>query len=168
MMSVHEHMHERTGEKQQIGKRPEEMRAMREFGWRSDSSGGFLIGRDFDSVTEFYTGDNLRQQLLSLQPAPAFRRLHHQLEHHQARRVLRERAFRAHSSAPHRRNGALDRIRRAQMRPMLGRKIEERQQSVAVLRQAIDGDGIFRRKFLGENIDRRLRRRPVRRKPDLA
>jgi hypothetical protein len=51
---------------------------------------------------------------------------------------------------------------------MLGGKIKERQQRVAVLEQAIDGFLVFGRIFLGEGRHRRFGRRPVRRQPNFA
>jgi len=42
------------------------------------------------------------------------------------------------------------------------RKVEERQQRFAILDQAFDGLVVFRRVFLGECRNRRLRRRPIR------
>jgi len=53
-----------------------------------ESSGGFLLGRDFDSVMECYALDDYWQLILTLQSSPAFRRSHHELEHHDARRIL--------------------------------------------------------------------------------
>ena len=50
-----------------------------------------------------------------------------QLEHHQLRGFWRERSFRSHRPVPHRGEHALDRIRGAQMSPMLGREVEERE-----------------------------------------
>ena len=92
--------------------------------------------------------------ILSLQAPPVFRRRHDQLENHEPRRVLRERAFHAHRAMPNRRKGAFNRIRCPQMRPMLGREIEERQQCVAVPEKAIDGLVVLGRVFLGEGRHR--------------
>jgi hypothetical protein len=47
-------------------------------------------------------------------------------------------------------------------------KVEERLQCFAILDQAFDGLVVFRRVFLGECRNRRLRRRPVRREPDFV
>src|ERR1019366_1204036 len=49
----------------------------------------------------------------------------------------------ANCAMPDRRECALDRVRGAQMRPMLGGKIKECQQRVAFLEQAIDGFVVF-------------------------
>ena len=67
--------------------------------------------RDFDSVAEFYTADDLRQLILSLQAPPIFRRRHDQLKNHEPRRVLRQRTFHAHRAMANRRKGAFNRIR---------------------------------------------------------
>ena len=54
------------------------------------------------------------------------------------------------------------------MIPMFRREVIEREQRLAILRQAFDRLGIFRPVFFSEDVDRRLRSRAVRRKPDLA
>src|SRR5208282_41666 len=54
------------------------------------------------------------------------------------------------------------------MVPVFSGKVEERQQRFAILDQAFDGLVVFRRVFLGECRNRRLRRRPIRRQPDFA
>ena len=53
------------------------------------------------------------------------------------------------------------------MVPMIGGKVEERQQRPTILDQAFDGLVVFGRVFLGEGRHRRFRRGPVRRQPDL-
>jgi hypothetical protein len=126
------------------------------------------MARDFDSVAECYTSDELRQLILSLEAPPAFRRRYDELEDHEPRRVLRERAFHANRAMPDRCKGAFDRVRRAQMRPVLGGEIEERQQRVAILEQAIDGFVVFGRVFLGEDRHRGFGRSAVLGKPDFA
>ena len=126
------------------------------------------LGRDFDSVAEFYTADDLRQLILSSQRSPVFRRRHDQLENHEPRRVLRERTFHAHRAMPNRRKGAFNRIRCPQMRPMLGREIEERQQCVAVPEKAIDGLVVLWRVFLGEGRHRGVGDSAVFGEPDFA
>ena len=108
------------------------------------------MARDFNSVAECYTSDELRQLILSLEAPPAFRRRYDELEDHEPRRVLRERAFHANRAMPDRCKGAFDRVRQAQMRPVLGGEIEERQQRVAIVEQAIDGFVVFGHVFLGE------------------
>src|SRR4030088_593570 len=54
------------------------------------------------------------------------------------------------------------------MVPVISGKVEKRQQCFAILDQAFDGLVVFRRVFLGECRNRRLRRRPVRRQPDFV
>jgi hypothetical protein len=73
---------------------------------------------------------DFRQLISSFQPPPVLRSRHHELEHHEARRVLRERALHAHRSMPHRRKHALDCVRSVQMREMLGGKVEDRRRPV--------------------------------------
>ena len=69
------------------------------------------MARDFDSVAECYTPDELRQLILSLEAPPAFRRRYDELEDHEPRRVLRERAFHTNRAMPNRCKGAFDRVR---------------------------------------------------------
>ena len=52
--------------------------------------------------------------------------------------------------------------------PMLGREVEEGEQLVAILHQAVDRLVVFRAVFLGKDVDRLLGGRPIRRRPDLA
>src|ERR1019366_4332059 len=54
------------------------------------------------------------------------------------------------------------------MVPVIGGKVEERQQCFAILDQAFDGLVVFRRVFLGECRYRGFRCRPIRRQPDFA
>jgi hypothetical protein len=60
------------------------------------------VARDFDSVAECYSPDELRQLILSLEAPPAFRRRYDELEDHEPRRVLRERAFHTNRAMPNR------------------------------------------------------------------
>ena len=83
----------------------------------------------------------------SLQPAPGLGWRHDELEHHQPRRVLRERASRAHRPVPHGGEHALDGVRRSQMVPLLGGEVVEGQQRVAGLHQAGDRPLVFRADF---------------------
>ena len=64
--------------------------------------------------------------------------------------------------------GAFNRIRCPQMRPMLGREIEERQQCVAVPEKAIDGLVVLGRVFLGEGRHRGVGDSAVFGEPDFA
>ena len=51
---------------------------------------------------------------------------------------------------------------------MIGRKVEERQQRLAILSQAFDRLIVFGRVFLRESRHRRFRRVAIWRQPDLA
>ena len=62
---------------------------------------------------------------------------------------------------------ALDRVGRPQVVPVLGREVVERQQRVPVLGQAGDRLLVLGPILLGERRDGCLRRRPVRRVPNL-
>ena len=125
------------------------------------------VVRDFDFVVELYTSDDLRQLILSLQAPPAFRGRHDQLEHHKACVSC--------DSAPFIRTVRCRTVAKAlsiglmsETCPVLGRKIEERQQRVAVLEQAIDGLVVFGRIFLGEDCHRGVGGRAALGKPDFA
>ena len=74
-----------------------------------------------------------------------------QLEHHHQRRHAGAAAFRLTGPMPHRRERRLDRIRRPQMNPVLGREVVERQQHVPVLRQAFDRVRVLRKIFRKES-----------------
>ena len=51
---------------------------------------------------------------------------------------------------PPRREHALDRVRGSEVVPMIGGKVEERQQRLAILDEAFDGLVVFGRVFFGE------------------
>ena len=68
------------------------------------------MARDFNSVAECYTSDELRQLILSLEAPPTFRRRDDELEDHEPRRILRKRAFHANRAMPNRCKGAFDRV----------------------------------------------------------
>ena len=107
-------------------------------------SRGFLQGPLVYSIDEFHVGNHVRKPMEPSQSAPSRLRAHGKLIH-QA-----QPAFRAHAvpgllgAKANGRERRLDRIGRAQMLPMLGRKVVERQQLVAILEQALDRLGIFR------------------------
>src|SRR5882724_6738660 len=90
---------------------------MCDFRWRRGSSGEFGFGRDLDSVVEFYTLDDFRQLVLAFQSPTGFQRRHHQLENHEARGVLRQRAFHADCAMPPRLEHAFNWIGGPQMIP---------------------------------------------------
>lgn len=103
----------------------------------------------------------------ALQPTPGLGGGHDQLEDHEPRRLVREASLGAHSPVPDGGEDALDRIRGAQMVPMLGREVEKGQQRLMVLRQAVDGLGTFGLVFVDEDGDRGLSGGPVRRVANL-
>ena len=80
--------------------------------------------------------DDFGQLVLALQPVPGLGGRHHELEHHQPGRVLRQRALRADGPMPDRGEHALDRVGRPQVVPVLGGEVVERQQRVLILDQA--------------------------------
>ena len=109
---------------------------------------------DLDAVAECDALDDLRQLVLTFQPVPGLGGGHHELEHHQPGRVLRQRALGPHRAVPDGGKHALDRVGRAQVIPVLGRKVVEGQQGVAVLEQAGDRLLVFGPVLLGEALDR--------------
>src|SRR3954454_13451496 len=121
-------------------------------------SGGGLRWRlsDLDAVTEPDTPNDLRQQVLALQPAPGFGGRHDELEDHQPGGVLRQRALGPHRAVPDGGEHALDGVGGAQMVPVLGREVVEGEQRVAVLGQAGDRLLVFGPVLLGKGGDRRL------------
>src|SRR6187402_2782317 len=68
----------------------------------------------------------------------------------------------------HGRKYALDRVRRAQMIPMLSREVEEGEQRFPVLRETSDRLVVLGAVFVGEHVDRDLGRRAGRRAVNLT
>ena len=143
-------------------------RAIAEYWWRCESSGGFGFGHNSDSVFRFDALDDFRQLVLTLQSAPGFRRCHHKLENDEATGVLGQRAFHPDLAAPDHREPAFNEVHGPQMVPVIGGEVEEREQRLSISDQAIDGFVVFGRLFLGECRHSGQRRRAVRRKPDFA
>jgi hypothetical protein len=81
----------------------------------------------FESVLEGNAGDDVWQQFCAVQGSPAFRRrLHEPIDHRQAR-FSRAVAFGLAMPLAHRGERALDRVRRAQVQPVLSWEVIERQ-----------------------------------------
>ncbi len=93
---------------------------------------------DLDAVLESDALDDFRQLVFALQAPPCSCCRHDELEHHQLGGFCRQRSLRAHGAMTHGRDHALDRVRSAQMVPMLGRKVEEGEQRILILGQAGD------------------------------
>src|SRR5512132_2923874 len=75
--------------------------------------------------------------VFALQAPPCFRGRGDELEHHEPGGLGRQRSFCPHGSMTHRGEHALDRVRCAQVVPVLGGKIEEGEQgSRSFVRQA--------------------------------
>src|SRR6266851_6392001 len=79
-----------------------------------------------------------------------------EFEHHELGGLGRQGSLGPHGSMTHRRKYALDRVRRAQMVPVLGREVEEGEQSFPVLRQAGDRLVVLGAVLVGEHIHGRL------------
>ena len=79
---------------------------------------GRRVRGNFDAVGEPDALNELGQLVVTIEPAPAFLRRIHQLEHHRERRLIREAAFRADRAVPHGRKGALDRVRGPEVFPV--------------------------------------------------
>ena len=63
---------------------------------------------------------------------------------------------------------AFNGVRRPQMVPVIGGKVEKRQQRLSVFDQAIEGLVVFGRVFLGECRHGVFPARPIRRQPDCS
>ena len=77
-------------------------------------------------------------------------------EHHQPGGVLRQRALGPHCAMPNGCEHALDRVRRSQMVPVLGREVVEGQQCAAILDQAGHRLGVFGAILFSERRDCRF------------
>src|SRR5438067_13307059 len=86
----------------------------------------------------------------------AFLRRIDQLEHHRERRLVREAALRADRAVPHGGKGALDRVRGPEVFPVFGGEIVEREQGLAILRQALGGLVVFQLVGCDEGVKRGL------------
>src|SRR5690554_3111571 len=130
---------------------------------RRGRSGGVLIWRrrDGDAVGGFDAFDDHWQLIFALQPSPRLGCGHDQLEDRESCRSLRQTSRGAHGPVPNGGKDALDRVRGAQMVPMLGGEVEEGQQRLTLLRQAVDGLGIFGLIFVDEDGHRGLGGGPV-------
>ena len=80
---------------------------------------------DLDTIMELDASDDLGQLVFALQTPPGFCRRADQLEHHEAGGLGRQRSFCPHGSMAHRGEHAFDRVRGAQVVPVLGGKVEE-------------------------------------------
>lgn len=87
----------------------------------------------FDSVDEWGSLDHVGEQLGAVQEPPAPLSGLHQLEDHGEARLSRAVSFGAAMPQSDRGERALDGIGRAQVTPVLGREVVEREQHVAVL-----------------------------------
>jgi len=94
-------------------------------------------GDDLYSVDELHTCDQLWQLVVAVEAAPTFLRGLNELEHHGERGLVREAALRSDCAASHGGERALDRIRAPQVLPMLGGKVIEGEQRIAILGQAL-------------------------------
>ena len=85
------------------------------------------------SVGELYPKDNFRQLAVAIEPTPTFLGGLGEFEDHGERGPVRETSFGAHRAVADCRERAFDDVGRAQMLPMLGGEVVERQQCVAIL-----------------------------------
>src|SRR5215471_11792861 len=91
---------------------------------------------------------------MTVETAPVPLRLLDELEDHGERGLVRKAALRANGAMAHRRERALDRVRRPQMLPVLGGEIVEGEQRVAIFLQTGGGLRVFRRVALDEGVER--------------
>jgi hypothetical protein len=92
---------------------------------------------DLEAVLEFDASDEFGQLVFALQTPPGFCRRTDQLEHHEAGGLGRQRSFCPHGSMAHRREHAFNRVRGAQVVPVLGGKVEEGEQRLAILGRSL-------------------------------
>ncbi len=121
------------------------------------SGGGVGLRRAcLDSIFELHIGDEFWQQVSSVETSPRFLRALDELEHHGKGCFVRQTTFRTDRSMTDGRERAFDRIRGPQVFPMLGGKIIERQQYVAIFLEAGNGFVVFDSVKLDEVIEGRL------------
>jgi hypothetical protein len=120
---------------------------------------------DLDAILEFDASVDFGQLVFAFQTASCFGCGGDELEDHELGGLGRQRSFRPHGSVTDRGKHALDRVRRAQVVSVLGGKVEECEQGLAILHQAIVVPGAV---FVGELIDRGLGCRACRCPVDLT
>lgn len=96
-----------------------------------------------DSIFKLHIGDDFSQLVLSVETTPGFLCALDEFEHHGERGLVGQAALRADRSMTNGREGAFDRIRGPQMFPVLGGKIIECQQHVAIFFEAADSLVVF-------------------------
>ena len=89
----------------------------------------------FLAVDERHALDELDDQLVTVDLAPAFLRLPGELEHHRQRRRPTSAAFRLSMPMTHGRKGRFDDVRAANVLPVLGGEVVEGEKHVLVLHQ---------------------------------
>ena len=107
----------------------------------------------FDAVGELDPFDELWQLVLPVEPAPGRLRGLDQLEHHDDGGVVGQAAFAAGGTMADGGECALDGVAGADVLPMLGREIVERQQRLAILGQARGCLVVFRMVFGEEAVE---------------
>src|SRR3954463_8096787 len=126
------------------------------------SGGGLLLGRlNGLTVAEADARDHLREPLGAVQPAPVALGALGELEDHRQRGLARQAALRPLRPQPHRGEGALDRVRRPDVLPVLGRHRVEGEQRLPVLGQAGHSLVVLGTVLGDEAVERGLRLLPV-------
>ena len=108
--------------------------------------GGFSVFVDGLAVDKRHSCGNELHQVRSVESSPAALGLLRQFENHRQVGLATAAALRFVRPMLHRRKHALNRIRRFQTLPMLGREIVKRQKHILILQQTVDGLRIFRTK----------------------
>ena len=107
-----------------------------------------LLPDGFDSVDELYADDQLGQLVVSVEAAPTVLCRLGEFEDHGERRLVGEASLGSHGTVSHGGECAFDGVGGAQMLPMLGGKVVERQHRRAILDQAcgrlVVFDGVVR------------------------
>ena len=108
------------------------------------SSGGILVCHGhFDAIAEFDSPDELRQLITALQRSPTPSGGEYQFEDHGHGGGMRYATLGPDGAVSDRGEDAFDRVCRAQVHPVLGGKVVERQQGVLILDQAGHGGRIL-------------------------
>ena len=125
-------------------------------------------GKFLDSVLEHDAGDDVGEELRSVQRPPSFLSRERELEDHRQARHSTPATLGLGRAQSHRRECRLDRIRRAQVDPVLGGEVVERQQGVTIFVEARRRRRVLSAEGLEEEIERLAGVLPRRGHPDVV
>ena len=121
-----------------------------------------------DPVGEDSSFENKNKLVMPVESSPASAGGLSELEHHRETGLPRAAALRAAMPQADRREGALDRVGRPQVTPVLGGKVVEGEEGIPVLREAGARRLVLRPVLLQEVIEGFDRRIPCLGEPDLV